>query len=349
MIPAALPTWMPPLLALLLAAAVSALIAGLQARHRLGPLDLPGPRSSHQRPVPRTGGLGIVVIGLAGIAALALARAWPTPWLLTLPALALVALVGLLDDARPRPALPRLLAHLLAALLLSGSLLVGAEGLRAAPWLALASVLAIAWSINLHNFMDGIDGLLAMQAIWYGGAYAIALGLAGEYGAALFAALVAAAAAGFLPFNFPRARVFLGDGASGFIGAAAAWLLLFAAVHAILPLPLSLVLMSAFLVDSGATLAYRLLRGERVWQAHRSHLYQLLVQAGASHARVSLGYLAWNLLVALPALLLGLTMAPERQWLLAVAVLAAAAGLWLLLRIALSRRLASKVADGPVA
>ena len=115
------------------------------------------------------------------------------------------------------------------------------------------------------------------------------------------------------------------------------------------PLPLSLVLMSAFLVDSGATLLARLLRGERVWQAHRSHLYQLLVQAGASHARVSLGYLAWNLVVALPAFLLGLAMAPDRQWLLAAALLLAASGLWLLLRLALSRRLPGEVADGPAA
>lgn len=349
MTPAALPTWVPPLLALLLAAAVTALIAGLQVRHRLGPLDRPGPRSSHRQPVPRMGGLGMVVVCLAGAAALALARAWPAPWLLTLPALALVAVVGLLDDARPRPALPRLLAHLLAALLLSGSVLLGAEGLRVAPWLAVLAVLAIAWSVNLHNFMDGIDGLLAMQALWYGAAYAVALGLAGEYGAALFAGLLAAAAIGFLPFNFPRARVFLGDGASGFIGAAAGWLVLFAAVQAIVPLPLSLVLMSAFLVDSGATLLARLLRGERVWQAHRSHLYQLLVQAGASHARVSLGYLAWNLVVALPAFLLGLAMAPDRQWLLAAALLLAASGLWLLLRLALSRRLPGEVADGPAA
>lgn len=349
MTPAALPTWVPPTLALLLAAAVAALIAGLQVRHRLGPLDLPGPRSSHRHPVPRMGGLGIVVIGLACVAALALARAWPVPWLLTLPALALVAAVGLLDDARPRPALPRLLAHLLAAVLLSASLLVGAEGLRVAPGLALLSVLAIAWSINLHNFMDGIDGLLALQAVWYGAAYAVALGLAGEYGAALFAALLAAAATGFLPFNFPRARVFLGDGASGFIGAGAAWLALFAAVHAIVPLPLTLVLMSAFLVDSGATLAMRIARGERFWQAHRSHLYQLLVRAGASHARVSLGYLAWNLLVALPVLLLGLALPPDRQWLLAATVLLAASGFWLLLRLALARRLAGEVADGPAA
>ncbi|MBX3725232.1 MAG: hypothetical protein KF823_04870 [Xanthomonadales bacterium] len=344
-----LPVWLPPLLALSLAASVAALVAWSQIRHRLGPLDHPGPRSSHRVPVPRMGGLGIVVIGLAGVGALVVAGAWPVPWLLTLPGLALVAGVGLLDDARPRPALPRLLAHLLAAALLAGSLLMGADGLRVAPWLAGAAVLAMAWSINLHNFMDGIDGLLALQTLWYGVFYAAALGMAGEYGAAMFAALLAAAALGFLPFNFPRARAFLGDGASGFLGVAVAWLALFAAVHAIVPFPMALVLMSAFLVDSGLTLVGRILRGDRFWQPHREHLYQWLVRAGASHAMVSLGYLAWNLLVALPALLVGQHLARDRQWLLAGAVLIAAGLLWLLLRLLLARRLAPEVGDGQVA
>lgn len=349
MMPASLPTWLPPLLALWLAATAAGLIAWSQVRYRRGPLDHPGPRSSHRVPVPRMGGLGIVVVGLAGVGALALAGTWPAPWLLTLSGLALVAGVGLLDDARPRPALPRLLAHLLAATLLAASLLLGAEGLRVAPWLAVLAVLAIAWSVNLHNFMDGIDGLLALQALWYGAFYAAALGLAGEYGAAMFAALLGAAALGFLPFNFPRARAFLGDGASGFLGLAVAWLALFAAVHAIVPVPLALVLMSAFLVDSGLTLLARMLRGERFWQPHREHLYQWLVRAGASHARVSLGYLAWNLLVALPALLAGQHLASDRQWLLAGAVLGGAGVLWLLLRLPLARRLAPEVGHGPAA
>lgn len=346
---AILPTWAPVLLALLLAAAVSGLLAWLQVRHRLGPLDHPGPRSSHLAPVPRMGGTGLVLAGLAGAAALAVAGVWPVPWTSSLAALALVAAVGLADDIRPLPALPRLLAHLLAAALLAASVLVGADGLRLAPWLAALAVLAIAWSVNLHNFMDGIDGLLALQTLWYGAIYALALGLAGEYGAALFAALLAAATLGFLPFNLPRARAFLGDGASGFIGLAAAWLVLFAAVHAIVPLPLALVAMSAFLVDSGLTLLARLLRGERFWQAHREHLYQWLVRAGASHARVSLGYLAWNLLVALPALLVGRGLPADRQWLLAGAVLGGAALAWVLVRLPLARRLGREGGHGRAA
>lgn len=290
------------------AALVAALLAGIiawwVATSRAAPLDQPGARSSHTRPTPRGGGLGIVLVGLLAVPALAWAGAWPVrTWLFLLP-LALVALIGFLDDWSPRPALLRLLVHVLAALLLAYVMLEGAVGLRWPWWQSLLTVIALAWSVNLHNFMDGSNGLLAWQSVWYGATFAGLLFWGGEYGMAAFALLLGAACLGFLPLNWPRARVFLGDGASGFLGLAFAGVALFGVVQGLFGLPECLIIASAFLVDATATLLRRALRGERFWQGHREHLYQRLLRVGHSHFAVSLMYLGWNLLVALPALLL---------------------------------------------
>lgn len=289
------------------AALVAALLAGtvawLMATSRGVPLDQPGARSSHTRPTPRGGGLGIVLVGLLAVPALAWAGAWPVrTWLFLLP-LVLVALIGFLDDWSPRPALLRLLVHLLAAALLAYVMLEGALGLRWPWWQCALAVIALAWSLNLHNFMDGSNGLLAWQSVWYGAAFAGLLFWSGEYGMAAFALLLAAASLGFLPLNWPRARVFLGDGASGFIGIAFAGVALFGVVQKLFGLPECLIVASAFLIDATATLLLRMLRGERFWQGHREHLYQRLLRAGHGHLAVSLVYLGWNLLIALPALL----------------------------------------------
>lgn len=290
--------------AMLLAMLLSWLLARLVSRSGLAPVDHPGPRSSHDRPIPRGGGLGIVVVGLIALPSLAWAGAWPMPWLPAWAALAAVAGIGLLDDLRHRPPWLRLLIHVLAAALFAGAVMAASPAL-ASPDTALmaAVVLALVWSINLHNFMDGIDGLLGLQGLWFGLVTATVLLLAGDTGTGLFALLLAAAALGFLPLNLPRARVFLGDGAAGFLGLAFGAIALQGAWSGLMPLPLSLIAGSAFLVDSAATLVARALRGQPVWRPHREHLYQLLVRSGRSHARVSGFYMLWNLLVALPALL----------------------------------------------
>src|SRR5690606_21257352 len=106
----------------------------------------------------------------------------------------------------------------------------------------------------LHNFMDGIDGLLAAQAIWCGSAFAALFWLAGEPGPTLFALMLGAACAGFITLNLPRARVFLGDGASGFIGLALGWLCVYGGLRGAVPWPMSIAIGSAFLVDGTATL-----------------------------------------------------------------------------------------------
>lgn len=288
--------------AAVVAALLAAAVAWLMAIAPGAPLDRPGPRSSHSRPTPRAGGVGIILVGLTAVAGLAWVGAFPvrSGWFL-LP-LVLVAAIGLADDWSPRSALLRLQVHVLAALLMAWVMLDGALGLRWPLWQALLAALALAWSINLHNFMDGSNGLLGWQSVWYGATLSALLFWSGEYGIAAFAMLIGAASLGFLPLNWPRARVFLGDGASGFIGLAFAGVALFGVVQKVIPLTECLIIASAFLVDATATLLLRLLRGERFWQGHREHLYQHLLRAGHSHLTVSLLYMGWNLLIALPAL-----------------------------------------------
>jgi UDP-N-acetylmuramyl pentapeptide phosphotransferase/UDP-N-acetylglucosamine-1-phosphate transferase len=225
--------------------------------------------------------------------------AWPAGVIAGLSvALILVALAGWWDDHHPLPVLPRLGAQMLAVGLFSCSLL--ATGLSW-WWLPLLLVCGV-WSINLHNFMDGIDGLLAQQAIFVGAGLALLAWSATQPALMSAAAALAAAALGFWCFNRPPARIFMGDVGSGSIGLL---IFVFSAMlwrveHALLwP---ALILSSSFVVDASLTLLTRMLRGRRWYTAHREHLYQWLARYGAgTHARSGAAYLGWNLLVAAPS------------------------------------------------
>jgi UDP-N-acetylmuramyl pentapeptide phosphotransferase/UDP-N-acetylglucosamine-1-phosphate transferase len=267
--------------------------------HRRGMLDQPGQRRSHRLPTPRGGGIGIVVamlVCLPGVLS-SLPAAWPASVVAGLfAALLLVALAGWWDDHRSLPVLPRLGAQLLAVCLFSLSPL--ATGLS--WWWLPVLLIGGAWSINLHNFMDGIDGLLAQQAIFVGAALALLAWAAAQPALAMAAAALAASALGFWYFNRPPARIFMGDVGSGSVG-----LLIFAfsamlwrVEHALLwP---ALILSSAFVVDASLTLLTRMWRGRRWYTAHREHLYQWMVRRGGTHARTGAAYMGWNLLVAAP-------------------------------------------------
>ncbi|KZC18392.1 glycosyl transferase family 4 [Rhodanobacter sp. FW510-R12] len=272
--------------------------AVVYARRR-GMLDQPGQRRSHRLPTPRGGGIGIVVAMLICLPGVlwSLPAAWPGNVIAGLcGALLLVALAGWWDDHRSLPALPRLAAQLLGVGLFSSTLL--ATGLTW-WWLPLL-LLAGAWSVNLHNFMDGIDGLLAQQAIFVGAGLGLLAWSAAQPALALAAALLAAAALGFWCFNRPPARIFMGDVGSGSLG-----LLVFAfsamlwrVEHALLwP---ALILSSAFVADASLTLLTRIRHGRRWYTAHREHLYQWLVRRGGTHAGAGTAYLGWNLLIAAP-------------------------------------------------
>lgn len=290
-------------------------------------LDQPGERRSHRTATPRGGGIAIVVVLLAG--SLLAALSWPaqTLYLATFATgLAMVAGIGWWDDHRPLPAWIRLLVHVLAAAMLAG-LVWHATG---NVWHALLALAFTASLINIWNFMDGINGLAASQAILVGAA--MALVLPGPL--SLAGLLLAAASLGFLPFNFPRARIFLGDVGSGALGFAIAALVCLATVATeqnwlVLLLPLT-----AFLVDAGFTLVSRMLAGERWMEAHNQHLYQRLVKRGASHVSVTSAYSVHTALgITMFALL---CMSRSIQGAAAAAMVVAwpvcSVGLWLLLR-----------------
>lgn len=238
-------------------------------------LDHPNPRSLHSLPTPRTGGLGIVP-GLA--AGMALAGAG-------YPAMALAVglmVLSLLDDWKSLPAGVRLAGHLAAA---GTFVLVAADvssWTQAALW-----ALAIGWMTNLYNFMDGADGLAGGMAVFGFCAYSAAAWMAGDAALALASGSVAAAAVAFLLVNFPPARMFMGDAGSVPLGFLAAALGLQGWSAGLWPLWFPVVAFAPFVADATITLLRRVLRGEKVWRAHRSHYYQRLVLMGWSHRQLA--------------------------------------------------------------
>ena len=261
-------------------------------------IDLPGERRSHQAATPRGGGIAIVAVLLAAMAWLA----WRVPAEsvelgLMAAGLVLVAGVGWIDDHRPLPALPRLLIHVLAAVLLCIGLWHGGAG----PLDLLTAFLAVVVLTNVWNFMDGINGIAASQAALAAAAYAA---FAGQAAAFWLAVALAAAASGFLPFNFPRARIFLGDVGSGALGYMLAALL--AAVSLGTPLETRILLLwpvSVFLLDASLTLLSRMLDGERWWQPHTRHAYQAWARR-RGHTLVTVAYAGATLAASAAALTL---------------------------------------------
>ena len=286
--------WAGLLSAFLVSLIVTALLSRYRGRYAL--LDHPNARSLHSGARPRSGGLGI----LAGLATGMLSA----PMMMGLIpgagwvgcALLLVAAVSFADDVRHQPALLRFSVHLVAAslLVLGGyslcalHLLPGWE-LQAPVWVYMGlSVLLTGWLINLYNFMDGMDGLAGGMAVIGFGSFALLGYLAHAPLFGSVALLVALSAAGFLVFNFPPARIFMGDVGSGSLGFLAAFLILWADRYGIFPLWMGLLVFSPFLVDATWTVLRRALQGRRPWEAHREHFYQRLVGLGWSHRRTTL-------------------------------------------------------------
>jgi UDP-N-acetylmuramyl pentapeptide phosphotransferase/UDP-N-acetylglucosamine-1-phosphate transferase len=216
----------------------------------------------------------------------------PGPWFGVFAGLGLAAGTGLLDDLLPMPSRFKLAGQGLAALAIALAL----------PWpgvpVLAGCAIAFAWTLvllNFWNFMDGANGLVAVQTL----VVAVALAcLATAPAPASFAWVAAAACAGFLPFNLPRARVFMGDTGSHVLGATIAVSTLWALRAGDAGIGQVALLLSAFGLDAGLTLAKRMVQGRRFWRAHREHLYQMAVRKGHSHARVCLAYAAWAILCA---------------------------------------------------
>lgn len=269
--------------------------------------DRPNPRSSHQRPKPRGGGLALVpVLLIAWIAAVGWFGAAPPGFWPVLSAAAVLAVVSWIDDLRSLPVVLRLAVQALAVGI--GVAAMGAtdgtgpvfQGLLPPLLDRLAAGLLWLWFVNLFNFMDGIDGIAGVEAGSLGIGLMVVGAVAAWPGANLvLPALLAAAVLGFLVWNWAPAKLFLGDVGSVPLGYLLGWLLLTAAANgAWAP---ALILPLYYLADATITLARRAARGAKVWRAHREHFYQRAVQGGASHGQVAGQVLACNAILVLLA------------------------------------------------
>lgn len=274
--------------AALLALGVTLLLAPLvlAGLHRLHLLDLPSHRSSHERPTPRGGGVAPAVGALAGLAASDVV-AGPAETGLVVAAVAF-GVLGLAEDVRGVPPLPRLGLQLVVGAAALPWLLHGLHGHPV--WVLAFTFGALVWLVayvNAFNFMDGINGISAAQCVvagvaWYG------VGRVEEVAPlAVGGLVVAGAAAGFAPFNAPRARMFLGDVGSYFLGG---WLaaLVVVGLRAGIPPEAVVAPLAPYLTDTAATIVRRVARGERWYLAHCDHAYQRLVRLGWSHTRTTL-------------------------------------------------------------
>lgn len=270
-------------------------------------IDVPNARSSHTVPTPRGGGVAIVVTFLLAIVGVMLSGVGESRTLMALGGGgALIAIIGFMDDHGHIPARWRLLGHFIAATWM----LVWMGGLPPLTFFGwqvdlgwLGGVLAavyLVWLLNLYNFMDGIDGIASIEAITVCLGAASLYSLAGLGGHAVLPLLLAAAVAGFLFWNFPPAKIFMGDAGSGFLGIVLGGLSLQAAWLAPELLWCWLILLGVFIVDATYTLVRRLLRGDKVYEAHRSHGYQFASRQFGRHLPVTLAVAALNLCWLLP-------------------------------------------------
>lgn len=280
-------------------------LTGLLRRYalRVRLLDIPNPRSSHSIPTPRGGGLAVVLIFVLGVCLLAWENSVPASLLpLVLQPCVLVATVGWLDDHRSLPAPVRLLVHLLAAglalLLLPGLpvLPLFYEQIPLAAWSYPFLLIGLVWVVNLNNFMDGIDGIASVEAISVTAGAAVILWLnGGAVSLVLLLVLLAAAVSGFLAWNWPPAKIFMGDACSGFLGMAIGVFAFIASARGGINLWSWLILYGVFAVDATYTLLRRFVGGEKLHEAHRSHAYQILARRWQSHLKVTLLVLAVNI------------------------------------------------------
>jgi Fuc2NAc and GlcNAc transferase len=286
-------------------------------------VDRPNPRSSHSTPTPRGGGLSIVTVTACGVAVLYAAGmlSLPLTAALVLGGLS-VAAVGFWDDVRSAPVAFRIAVHLGAAVLAvyclgtASVIRVGDSIVDLGSMGPILGVLAVGWILNLFNFMDGIDGIAASEA---------ACVLFSAAGLGLFVAqcspievapeLVAGAAClGFLKWNWPPASIFMGDIGSGFLGYVIAVIAIHSSQTSAINFFAWLTLGGVFFVDATLTLGRRLVRGERVHQAHRTHAYQWLARRWGSHSRVTVSVIIINLVWLLPCAALTMRFPGSAWW-----------------------------------
>lgn len=277
-------------------------------------IDIPNARSSHSVPTPRGGGVAIVLSFLSVLPVLSLMGVvdWALTWAM-LGAGSGIAVLGFLDDHGHIAARWRLLGHFAGAIWalfwLGGLPPLELFGYSLnLSWAGhVLTTVYLVWLLNLYNFMDGIDGIASVEALCVCLGGGLLYMLLGHAQAALSPLLLACAVLGFLFWNFPPARIFMGDGGSGFLGITLGVLSLQAAWVAPQFLWSWLILLGVFIVDATFTLLRRLLRGDKVYEAHRSHAYQYASRRFGRHLPVTLAVLGLNLFWLLPiALWVGL-------------------------------------------
>lgn len=286
-------------------------------------LDIPNDRSSHSTPTPRGGGLGIVLTFLPGL--LLLSHFGTISGALLAALLgggSLIALVGWMDDLKPIAARWRFMIHAIAAgwaiTWVGGvtGLTFGQYTVRLGFFGDLLTFFGILWMINLYNFMDGIDGLAAGEALSAGLTGGVLLVLGGESNLAGVAILLASCCAGFLILNWPPAKIFMGDIGSGFIGYCLAVLWIAGVKTNSATFWVWPILLSIFIVDATFTLIFRIMRGETWHQAHRTHAYQQLTQLGWPHLRVTGLVLFSNFFILFPLAWYSMRNSSHSPWIL---------------------------------
>lgn len=291
-------------------AAGSLVLTGLFRRYAMARslMDIPNERSSHLAPTPRGGGAAIVITVLAGLIALRIAGCIPDSFFrAAFGGGAWVALIGWIDDRKDIPARYRLACHFIGAawaLAWLGGMpdltLLGLQ-INAGPVINILAAIYLVWLLNLYNFMDGIDGIAGIEAITVcAGGVVLCLLSGGDDFLWIVPVLTALSATGFLFWNFPRARIFMGDAGSGFLGIMLGVLSIRAAWSAPELFWAWLILLGAFIVDATITLLRRIWRREKFYQAHRSHAYQHAARKHGAHWPVSLAFGAINLFWLLP-------------------------------------------------
>jgi Fuc2NAc and GlcNAc transferase len=302
-----------------IAGCISLLLTSALRRYALSKslIDVPNARSSHTVPTPRGGGVAIVLSFLLLVPLLSIFSLlpWASAWGL-IGAGAGVAVLGFLDDHGHIAARWRLLGHFSAAVWalfwLGGIPPLTIMGVVFdMGWIgAVLSLFYLVWMLNLYNFMDGIDGLASVEAIAVCLSVSLIYALMGFSSLAWAPLLLSFTVAGFLYWNFPPAKIFMGDAGSGFLGVTLGILSLQAAWASPALLWVWVILMGVFVVDATFTLVRRLVRGDKVYEAHRSHAYQYASRQFGRHLPVTLTVglvnVVWLLPVALCVALLGL-------------------------------------------
>jgi len=241
-------------------------------------MDYPNSRSLHVTPVPRVGGLGLF-LGIMLVWALFSVN---VPFQIWLGVILLIG-VSVADDLWQVPVWCRLVVHCLVAFLFSFLTFESYNW-----YVQLFFILTVVWIMNLYNFMDGADGLAGGMALIGFCYYGLAALLLGNIDFALVNFVIAAAALGFLILNFHPARIFMGDAGAVPLGYLAATMGLVGWTNGLWSLWMPLLIFSPFIADASATLFKRLWRGEKIWQAHREHYYQRMVQSGLGHRKTAL-------------------------------------------------------------